>query len=156
MSKTKTVHMSNGRSVENESIWKEKPPSPSPSLLYPCLLPHFYFRHFYLSTKLGLTDFFSLMRHWIIELSWMSPALRVRCEGVGGYFQTSFSIFSLKLFRIPKVLAFWYFEFFSSTFLLSNLVGRIFVINLLRKRSNPIGRNPIPLHLLGYYFYRNT
>jgi len=69
---------SKGRSVENESIWEEKPPSPSSSLLYPCLphhphsctraypftitlvpLPtpsflflHFYFRHFYLSTFL--------------------------------------------------------------------------------------------------------
>ncbi len=29
----------------------------------------------------------------------------------------SFSIFSLKLFRIPKVLTFWYFDFFSSIFL---------------------------------------
>ncbi len=28
MSKTKTVHMSKGRSIENESIWKEKPSSP--------------------------------------------------------------------------------------------------------------------------------
>ncbi len=56
MSKTKTVHMSKGRSVENESIWNEKPPSPSPSLLYPSIVPHFYFRHFYLSTKLGLTE----------------------------------------------------------------------------------------------------
>jgi hypothetical protein len=60
MSQTKTVHMSSGRSVENESIWKEKPSSPSRSLLYPCLLPHFCFRHFYLSTKLGLTISFIL------------------------------------------------------------------------------------------------
>ncbi len=34
---------------------QSKPPSLSPSLLYPYLLPHFGFRHFYLSTKFGLT-----------------------------------------------------------------------------------------------------
>jgi hypothetical protein len=38
-----------------------------------------------------------------------------RFEGEGGYLQTSFSIFTLKLFRIPKVL----------TFLFSALGGRI-------------------------------
>jgi hypothetical protein len=51
-------------------------------------------------------------------------------EGVGGYFQTSFSIFSLKLFRIPKVLTFSYFDFFSSIFYRLTFYFRYFSFDL--------------------------
>ncbi len=47
--------MANGRTVENESKWKEESLSPSPALLHSSLHPHFCRRHFYLSTKVGFT-----------------------------------------------------------------------------------------------------
>jgi hypothetical protein len=52
MSKDKNAEKIN---VENERKWQEKPSLPSPSLIDPRLHPHFCFRHFYLSTKVGFT-----------------------------------------------------------------------------------------------------
>ncbi len=56
MAKTKTIHMSNGRTVENKSKEKEEPPT----LLHSPINPHFCLRHFHLSTKFGFisTDAF--------------------------------------------------------------------------------------------------
>jgi hypothetical protein len=56
------AHMSKGRTVENERKWQEKPSSPSPSLIDPRLHPHFCFRHFVLSTKVGFT-----VRSWLVS-----------------------------------------------------------------------------------------
>jgi hypothetical protein len=77
MSKNKTIDMSNGRTVENESKRKEEPPSPTPTLTpspspshpHSYISPYtlifvmdififdiFTFRHFHLLTKVGLTD----------------------------------------------------------------------------------------------------
>jgi hypothetical protein len=73
---------------------------------------HLYYLYsiFFLSAFFHHTD--APPDHWIIM-----NVTRYEGEGVGGYFQTSFSSFSLKLFRIPKILKFWFFDFFSSTFL---------------------------------------
>jgi hypothetical protein len=67
MSKTKIIHMSIDRNVENESVLKYKSPSPSPSILHIHLHLSFLFSTFLFSTFFLSIFFLSAFFHHTIK-----------------------------------------------------------------------------------------